>query len=146
MFGNFRIVLVVSGFFLTLSTNVFAQAAAEPEEKVVTGVIASQGNAPGNTPTSIDSASEAPGDEAGVITGSIERRGSSSCQAILSNNSKKNSYSVSFAVIGKDARGSQVLKRTYSATIKAQQSLTREVNGCAKGLSLSVLVSSARKL
>ena len=132
--------------FLTLVALSWAQdASKEDDEVVTTGVVASQEVSTGNS-AAVDSATEAPGDRPSVIGGSVSRTGTNACRAVVTNASEKNSYAINFAVIGKDAKGVQRMKRTYAAAVKPKSEVVREITSCGKDLNLSVVVSSAKKM
>ncbi len=114
------------------------------EEKVRTGVVASFGSYK-NT-ANVDSASTpSPGEESSAITGSVSRVSSGRCQAKINNNSAQNSYAVSFAVVAQTASGGTGNSRSFSATVKPKQSVSRDVP-CDADKNLQVVLKSARKL
>ncbi len=114
----------------------------EKEEKVVTGVIASQGRYGQFAHVAVETAGSSPGDEGGVLSGSVVWTKGDICKATITNNGEK-SYSVSFAIVGVDGRGTKAFRKTGSGTVAPKGSITREVTGCKKDLNLALDVTSA---
>ncbi len=121
---------------------------AEPskvEEKVQTGTIASTGRFGGGvTGLDISTDGATPGDDQNVISASVSQIGRGECQATITNTSNVNSYSVSFKVVGRNERGSKLVDKSYSASLKPQQKVTRQMD-CPAEANMEVVLQSARK-
>ena len=115
------------------------------DEKLITGVVASYGNFPKTGAIDVTQTDAAPGDATSPVTGSISRKGTDQCVAVLKNGSKDNGYSVSFEVIGADANGNASFKRNFSASLSPGASTTRSFS-CRKDLYFAVVLKSGRKL
>ncbi len=109
------------------------------------GVIASSGRHKGAYATDATSSTEAGGDTPLAVTGSIRRLNRAECSVVLSNSSKEESFSVSYAVEGVDPRGNKVLRRTYSATLKPGATKTNTLK-CAPDLAMQVVLTSGKKV
>ncbi len=115
--------------------------AKQPEESVKKGVIASFGRH--REATAVDTATTpAQGDEQSAISGSVSRN-KNNCVAKITNNGK-NSYSVSFAVKGTNPRGTQTFRRSYSASLKPSEEVSREMN-CQKDDNIEIEILTSRK-
>ena len=118
---------------------------AKPEEVVKTGVIASAGNyAHGDQTISSDSSGAAPGDVASVITASVNNVGRGECKVTINNTSEENGYSVSYRVTERNARGSKVGGKGFSASLSAKESKSNTFR-CRDDSVLQVELRSARK-
>ncbi|HQH27288.1 MAG TPA: hypothetical protein PLP17_07825, partial [Oligoflexia bacterium] len=85
-----------------------------------------------------------PGDDQNVISASVSQIGRGECQATITNTSNVNSYSVSFKVVGRNERGSKLVDKSYSASLKPQQKVTRQMD-CPAEANMEVVLQSARK-
>ena len=117
----------------------------EKKEKVVTGVIAAQGNYGQFASIKSQTAGSSPGDEGGVITGSVSWTPGDICKATINNNGEK-TYSVYFVINGVSQTGSKVFSKTASGTVKPKTSMVREVFGCKKDVNLNLELRSAKPL
>jgi hypothetical protein len=128
-----------------------SQPAAEPaaeqkkDEKLPTGVIASYGSSQRSSSVDVSSTDSAPGDKGTPVVGRIKQLGNNQCEVTVQNLSKKDSYSVNYAVIGTDSSGREVFKRTFSSTLGKERSTTNRVT-CEQGLSMSVVLRSGKRL
>ena len=120
-------------------------AKKEKEEKVVKGVIASNGRYSQFASVAVNTEGSSPGDEGGVISGSVNFVKEGLCRAVVMNNGEK-SYSVYFAVIGTNARGTKVFSNTGSGIVAPKQKLEKDVTGCRKDLNLALELRSAKAL
>lgn len=117
----------------------------EKKEKVVTGVIAAQGTYGQFANVKAETAGSSPGDEGGVIAGSVSWAPGDICKAVITNNGEKD-YSVYFVVNGVSQTGSKVFSKTASGTVKSKSSMTREIFGCKREVNLSLDLRSAKAL
>jgi hypothetical protein len=121
--------------------------AAKEEEKpelINTGVIANSGSVPTGSAVNVSTQGAAPGDESSVIRASVSQASRGKCVATLSNGSETNTYSTRFRVVGTNESGAQAVKRTFAATLKPGQEITRDVT-CKPEYSMSVVLVSASK-
>jgi hypothetical protein len=114
------------------------------EENVRTGIIAGSTRVRDSRAFNVETGAAAPGDETSVIYASVSYVGNDRCEAKVTNNSPENAYSVSFRVIGQDRRGSEALRKSYSASLKPKESVTRSLR-CKKEYSMAVVLKSAKK-
>ncbi len=115
----------------------------EEKEPVRTGTIAGSGRFKETKGINVDSSGSSPGDEPSVISGAVSRKSQTECVAKIVNSGKKR-YSVSFKVVGVDARGSKVLDKSFSGSVSPGSTLEKTVSSCKTGLNLSVDLRSAR--
>ena len=103
------------------------------------GVIASVGGGgSGPTAVSADTGGAAPGDEATAISASIKPGKGGKCEAIVSNTSETDTYSVSFAVQSFDKKsGKAGSSQSYSASLAPKKSVSRSVT-CQKNDGLQI--------
>ena len=116
----------------------------EEPDKVSTGVIASTAGKAQQGAISVQTGSASPGDEQSAISGSVSYAGKS-CVAKLINGSEKTKYKVRYQVIGKNSRGSDSLKKSFSGVIKPKQTISKKFS-CRKDLSLSLNLREATPL
>jgi hypothetical protein len=118
----------------------------EVKEIIKTGQIAGEGIVNPTGTFNVDTDGSTPGDQASAIGASVSRMGKDKCDAVVSNMSKDNSYSVSFKVIGKNnLSGQKQSEKYFSATLRPQQKVTRAVS-CADNSNMYVELVSAKKL
>ena len=115
------------------------------EEKVITGVIASQGTFKPFAGVSVDTNGTAPGEEQGVITASIAPLKGDDCSVVFKNSGTKD-YSIYFLVKGVDRKGAKRLNYSGTAVVKSKQELVRIINSCSRELNLAVELRSAKPL
>ena len=123
-----------------------AEKKDKPEvvEKVQIGTIASSGSFGQSHTTNVQTDGAAPGDEANVISGGVSRSGRDQCTATMTNTSQTNTYSVSFKVVGRNEGGSKTVEKSYSATLKPKQRITRDLR-CGDA-NMEVVLQSAKKI
>ena len=79
------------------------------------------------------------------IRASISKDKKGRCRVSLTNISSEDTFSVRFKLVGEDDKGSRVLNRSYSATIRSGQSINRQT-GCRSAKNYRVELVSGRKL
>lgn len=124
--------------------NIGQEAKEDEPDKVETGVIASSAGKAQQGAVSVETGAASPGGEPSAISGSVSTD-DRSCFATLINSSEKTAYRINFQVIGKNERGSSVLKKTFSARIKPEQTIKKEFS-CRRGLDMSLNLRSATPL
>jgi hypothetical protein len=118
----------------------------EVKEIIKTGQIAGEGIVNPTGTFNVDTDGSSPGDQASAIGASVSRMGRDKCEAVVTNMSKDNSYSVNFKVIGKNnLSGQKQSDKFFTATLKPQQKVTRAVT-CADNSNMYVELLSARKV
>jgi hypothetical protein len=136
----------------TLVPDEFKENAEGEEEKekeipevITPGVLSSSGRYLGSASTDTSTSVSAAGDEAVTpIGGSVNRINDEECRSVITNSSDKNTYSVSYYVIGTTQSGSQAFKKFFSATL-APQASKENIFSCRKGLNLDFVLSSGKK-
>jgi len=118
----------------------------EPEvkETIQPGVIASFGKIKRAGSVGVSSTGEAGGGANSPISASIRPTSKGSCEAVVSNTSPVNSYSIRFSISGQTSTGSSVGKRSFSARLKPGGSTTKTVS-CPKGAGMKVVLKSGKK-
>jgi|GEM_PF-3655642 len=106
------------------------------------GVIASKGviNGAGSTDYAVETGMT--GDKASSVQAGIVESGGK-CRLSLKNISEKNSFSLSYEVIGKDDKGRVIFKRPQSSSLKPKESTTSSFS-CGSGLNYQVLLKSGQ--
>ncbi len=129
----------------TAKPNPQAEAEAKKQEnkRLTPGVLSSFNRS--ERSEAVDTASSpTQGDEPSPVSGSISYA-KNGCVARVTNTDKKSSYSVSFDVIGTNKQGSTALKRSFSASLKPEETVTHTVS-CSKDLNMQVVLKSGRKV
>lgn len=126
-------------------TDAGAESKKTEETKIKPGVVASYGKF--DKRVAVDGAANGniAGEQQSPVSGSVKFLGSDRCKATVSNLSDKDSYSVSFDVVG--SRGSsKSFTRGFSATLKPKESVSRNISGCSSDLNVQVVLKSGRKV
>jgi hypothetical protein len=114
-----------------------------PEEKVMTGIIASTAGQGQSGAVQVETGGASPGDDTSAISGGVSNMGGK-CSATLRNASEKNSYRVSFDVIGIDKRGRRAMRKGYSGRIAPKGDLTKTFS-CKPDHTMQLKLKSAVK-
>ncbi len=114
------------------------------EEKVQTGVISTIGSYGQSVSFGSNTSDQVPGDVPNTISGSIKHTTRGKCQAVVTNSSEENSYSVSFKVVTVSAKWKTSLKNSYVATLKPKQNVTRDFS-CGDE-NMQIVLQSAKKI
>lgn len=121
------------------------KAAEEDDGKLNLGVIASQGSYEHAASVNSAYSPEAAGGDAAPVSGSISRTKRDECALTLVNSDKKNSYRVSYEAVGKNDRGVQVVRKTYTSTLRPDEKVTKSLS-CRPGLNMQVSLTSGKKV
>ncbi len=122
-----------------------ATPAKKEDSKLKPGVVASYGKF--DKGAAVDGAANGniAGEQQSPVAGSVRFVSGDRCEATVTNLSEKDSYAVSFDVVG--SRGSsRAFSRGYSASLKPKGSVVRSVSGCASDLNVQVVLKSGRKV
>ena len=138
--------LLVSGLALVVISSIAVAEEQKAEEVFTKGVISSSVRGKGQDSVNAPGISDSPGDVQSVVMGSVSYAKGGSCLATLRNNSKENSYSVKFQVIAEDSKGNRMLKRSFAATLKPGEVISRDVSGCPNEAVLKLVITSGNKL
>lgn len=115
----------------------------DPDE-LQAGVVASFGKFSKTAAISTSGDTEVSGG-ASVISGSVTRKGKKDCVAKLISNTKDSSYSVRYRVRGFSMDGKMKMDKSYTATVRPGETVTRTLR-CKPKLNMQVVISSGRKL
>ena len=148
-----RNIVLFACFVAITNSTAFAQAASSssipsklevPALKVKTGVIASSGTRMGGGSdgvVNVQTTDSTPGDALVAVSGGVSNLGDE-CIANLQNSDPEKGYRVRFDVIGRNERGTQVLRKPYSGTIAPSGKLSKSFF-CKSDVSLTLDLKSA---